>query len=340
MIVLEFVRQSIPGGWKQSPSGWISGNCPMCRARGHTSDTRKRGGIMFQDDRVQYNCFNCNYKTGWSPGKRINKALNDLLVEFGADPAQIQRVNFELLKENENPVAEFLTATEKKDAAKITWQPADLPTDAVTFNEVDTDKLTTSQLEAFMRAVQYVDDRGMSFYSGWMWTPYSHFKNRVILPFNYKNQVVGYTARWTGTPPDKTTPKYYHQMPKHFVYNLDAQHDHKYVIVTEGQMDALLVNGIATSGNTPSNVQCDIIDDYSTNKQIVVVPDADSAGLELINTAVNRGWAVSFPPWEKCKDAADAVEKYGRLFTVKSILDSVETNRTKIQLLARSYCRD
>jgi len=69
------------------------------------------------------------------------------------------------------------------------------------------------------------------------------------------------------------------------------------------------------------------------------VPDADSAGMDLVKTAIRRGWSVSFPPWESCKDAADAAVKYGRLFTVRSIIDSAETNTTKIQLLAKSYCR-
>ena len=84
---------------------------------------------MFQDDKVQYNCFNCNYKTGWSPGKRINTMLSDLLVAFGADPAQIQRVNFELLKENEKDqvAQQFISTTERKEKAKITWQPMELP---------------------------------------------------------------------------------------------------------------------------------------------------------------------------------------------------------------------
>ena len=339
MIVLDFVRQSIPGGWKQSPSGWTSGNCPMCHTRGHSRDTRGRGGIMFQDDKVQYNCFNCNYKTGWSPGKRINTILSDLLVAFGADPAQIQRVNFELLKENEKDqiAQQFISTTERKEKAKITWQPMELPNNATTFDKWDTDTLTPRQLESFIKAVQYVEERGMSFYNGWQWTPESHFRNRIILPFNYKGKTVGYTARWVGQTPDKATPKYYHQMPKHFVYNLDKQRTHKYTIVTEGQMDALLVNGIATSGNTPSNVQCDIIDDLK--KEVIVVPDADSAGMDLVKTAIRRGWSVSFPPWEGCKDTADAAVKYGRLFTVRSIIDSAQTNTTKIQLLAKSYCR-
>ena len=339
MIVLDFVRQSIPGGWKQSPSGWVSGNCPMCNTRGHSRDTRGRGGLAFDVDRVQYNCFNCNYKTGWSPGKRINKSLSDLLVAFGADPAQIQRVNFELLKENEKDqiAQQFISTTEKKKKAKITWKLTELPKDATELSKWDTSKLQPRQLESFIKAVQYIEERKMSFYDKWLWTPESHFRNRIILPFYYQKQIVGYTARWVGNTPDKATPKYYHQMPKNFVYGLDNQRSHQYTIVTEGQMDALLVNGVATSGNTPSDVQCDIIDDLK--KEVVVVPDADPAGIELVKTAIKRGWNVSFPPWEGCKDAADAVKKYGRLFTVRSILNATESNTTKIQILAKSYCR-
>jgi hypothetical protein len=339
MIVLDFVRQTLPGGWKQSPSGWISGNCPMCKTRGHKSDTRKRGGVMFQDDKVQYNCFNCGYKAGWSIGKRIGKNLNDLLLQFGADPAQIQRVNFELLKtqEQDQIAQQFIKAEEQKERTYIGWKPMFLPKNAVRFNEVDTSKLDEENLKKFTSAVQYIEDRGLSFYKDWRWTQHLHFKNRVILPFYYKRMIVGYTARWVGDTPDKNTPKYFNQMPKNFVYNLDSQYKHKYIIVTEGQIDALQVGGVALSGNAPSDIQCDIVDDLE--KQIIVVPDADSAGMALVKKAIKRGWSVSFPPWEGCKDAADAVEKYGRLFTVRSIIDSAETNTTKIQLLAKSYCR-
>ena len=101
MIVLDFIRQHMPYGWKQTPSGWISGNCTMCHTRGHSADKRGRGGIMFHDDKFQYNCFNCGFKTGWSVGKRINGRLTQLLKTFGADEADKQRVNFELLKQEE-----------------------------------------------------------------------------------------------------------------------------------------------------------------------------------------------------------------------------------------------
>ena len=338
MIALEFLRQQIPHGWRQTPSGWISGNCPMCATRGHRSDTRRRGGIMFVEDKFQYNCFNCGYKTGWSPGKRINDRLKDLLVQFGTDPAQIQRVNFELLKEAEAAdVAKQFIPTEKVEEVKFVWKQSELPPYSELLQEVDTATLTSEQLEKFIIACEYITTRNLDFYDKWYWSPHSHFVNRVILPFYYNGLVVGYTARWILPERASEMPKYYLQSPKNFVYNLDAQLNHEYVIVTEGQFDALSVGGIALNGNTPNPTQCSIIEQLG--KQIVLLPDFDKAGMETVKVAIKRGWNVSFPPWEDCKDASDAVAKYGRLFTVRSILDSVETSSTKIQIMAKSFCK-
>ena len=80
MIVLDFIRQQMPVGWKQTPSGWVSGNCPMCSTRGHSPDKRKRGGVMFHDDSFQYNCFNCGFKTSYRPGRYLNTRFRKLLT--------------------------------------------------------------------------------------------------------------------------------------------------------------------------------------------------------------------------------------------------------------------
>jgi hypothetical protein len=70
------------------------------------------------------------------------------------------------------------------------------------------------------------------------------------------------------------------------------------------------------------------------------LPDADAAGLKLVRQAIQRGWSVSFPPWEPdVKDANDAVQKYCKLFTVKSILDFSIDNSTKAEVMAKSYCK-
>ena len=60
--------------------------------------------------------------------------------------------------------------------------------------------------------------------------------------------------------------------------------------------------------------------------------------MKMVSKAIDRGWGVAFPEWDNCKDA-QTLMKYGRLYTVRSILDSASTNTTKIKVLAQGYCK-
>jgi DNA primase len=96
----------------------------------------------------------------------------------------------------------------------------------------------------------------------------------------------------------------------------------------------MAIDGVAILGNEVSEQQADIID--SLGREVIVVPDADRAGAKLVDAAVEYGWNVSYPIWHtECKDIGSAVEKYGKLFTIKSILAGKETSRLKIELLRK-----
>jgi hypothetical protein len=60
------------------------------------------------------------------------------------------------------------------------------------------------------------------------------------------------------------------------------------------------------------------------------------AGERLVTQALEYGWSVSFPVWrEECKDVAAAVQKYGKLFTMRTILNGRESSRLKIELMRK-----
>ena len=83
--------------------------------------------------------------------------------------------------------------------------------------------------------------------------------------------------------------------------------------------------------NTVSDAQARLI--RSLGKEITVVPDHDAAGIELVDRAVELGWAVSMPDWpDNIKDVNDAVVRMGRLATMTTIFRSRETTRLKIEL--------
>jgi hypothetical protein len=120
--------------------------------------------------------------------------------------------------------------------------------------------------------------------------------------------------------------------------------DSRFVIVVEGAFDAMSIDGVAVLSNECNETQADIID--SLGREVIVVPDFDRhvnkhgrsvwSGSKLVDQAIEYGWSVSFPVWhETCKDVNDAVVKYGRLYTLKTILDAKENSRLKIEIMKR-----
>jgi hypothetical protein len=161
------------------------------------------------------------------------------------------------------------------------------------------------------------------------------YAKRLVVPFTFNSEVIGWTGRHIA-PPDKSTPKYLHKMPSGYVFNIDlfADSTREIVIVVEGVFDAIAIDGVAVLGNHVTPEQAHLID--RLGKRVILCPDRDSAGKELIEEALALGWEVSFPPWHKdIKDAADAVAKYGRLLTVASIIKHSTNNKIKAQVKAK-----
>ncbi len=76
----------------------------------------------------------------------------------------------------------------------------------------------------------------------------------------------------------------------------------------------------------------------SLNKQVIVVPDRDTAGVKLMEEAMELGWSVSMPEWEAdVKDINDAILKYGRMFTLHTIVTSAEESELKIKLRSKKW---
>ena len=102
--------------------------------------------------------------------------------------------------------------------------------------------------------------------------------------------------------------------------------------------DALSINGLAVMHSTINDAQVRLI--RNLGKEIIVVPDQDLAGMELVDRAIELGWAVSIPDWpDNVKDVNDAVIKIGRIATLLTILQSRETSKIKIELRKRQLVK-
>lgn len=305
---------------RPSSQGWLTMNCPMCVHNGQgRPDTRHRGGFKFENDRVGYHCFNCNYTTGWRPGSRLGFKLIKLMRVLGIDEGEIQRLKIQLWDQVEEDIAP------EPAVFKVNWPSVEFPwpvTDQL--NESAQAYLASRQVLGLAPFVQ-TSERVLG------------MDNRVILPYTYGDKLVGYQARWIGEPPAKT-PKMISHRPAGYVFNLDAQNrKRKYTVVVEGEYDALSIGGVALMTNSINPEQAKVIEDLDTEP--VVLADRDSAGKELLTQAAALGWSASFPDWpEGVKDANDAVRQFGRIATLQSILTAIEPSPLKIKLLARRWC--
>jgi hypothetical protein len=335
----DFTISILPGKQKRTQSGWISINAPCCHHNGHNTDTRGRGGFLPNSNgAISYHCFNCGYKTSYTPGRTLSFKYRKLLKWLGATENDIQRLVIESVR-----LKNIVTPEENIEVEEFTFDPRSLPENA--HNIIELARSNTELSSQVVKVIQYVYDRSIdldayTFY--WSDLPEYKLNYRVIIPFYYNDKIVGYTAR---SVDDGIKPKYHSDHPGHFVFNLNKQHkDNSFVLVTEGPFDAMSIDGVSTQTNDISEQQADIIE--SLGKKVIVVPDFDKhinkqgrevwPGEVTIKRALEYGWSVSFPVWRsECKDVNDAVMKYGKLFTLKSILEGVESNSIKIQILMK-----
>lgn len=328
------ITTTLPAKRKQTPSGWISFDAPCCVHNGEGADKRKRGGIMFNGDgTVSYHCFNCGYTASFIPGRNLSYKMRKLLGWFGMPNSEITKIALEALRIKEETVVDG-------NALHIqmpVFEKKELPVGAKPIMEWhDWKALEPSGLDPeFIRAVEYiVNDRGLDLEDyDFMWTCEGSYKTRLIVPFYYQGDIVGYTARKLGDG----SPKYITDSQPGYVFNLDGQGwDRKFVIVCEGPFDAISVGGVAVLRNEVNDQQSMIIN--SLQREVIVVPDKDQSGQQLANDAVKYGWSVSFPIWpdSDIKDVADAVKRYGKIYTMQKIVHSKVTG-LKIQLLAKTY---
>jgi DNA primase len=242
--------------------------------------------------------------------------------QLGFDEAEIQRLALELLSQ-----ADLEQLVKREPEFK--WRP-DWP---------DFDPGFEFRPIADPVKLEYLEKRQLSDLAVWLETDYEYLglNQRIILPYTYENKLVGYLARYAGTVPEKVR-KYIRKAPAEYVFGLDnISLNSEYIIVSEGEFDALFTQGVSVGSNNISERQIQLIEEL--NIEPVVIPDRDLAGRDLVMRAADYGWSASFPEWEDCKDVSDAVLKYGRLFAVYSILQAVEHSPTKIRLMAKRYCK-
>lgn len=314
----ETINSFLPTKRKITPSGWISFNAPCCIHNGHSVDTRNRGGIIFNTDGLSYHCFNCGYKCSWQLGRNLSIKCKKFLEWLNIPNDIINKISLEIIKENQN------NDTNTRLVSLPKFQKTHLP---------DLSSLVDSTSPS--KILDYIAQRNLELNEYPLYYTNSiHYKDRLIIPFYFKKEIVGYTARSI----KNKTPKYLTNSQPGYIFNIDNQldNDKKFIILCEGPIDAIHTQGISVLGSEINEQQTLLIN--SLQKEVIVVPDRDTAGKKLMDKSLDEGWSVSMPAWgTNINDIGDAVDKYGRLLTLYSIIHAKEINSLKIKLGAKHW---
>ena len=311
----------LPAKRRPSPQGWLSFNAVCCTHNGQSADRRGRGGIKVTESGWSYHCFNCSYTASFMLGRSLSFKARRLLSWMGVPDSEIDMLNLESLRHRS--IHGILDDRQRVSNAisGIEFEEFD---DFPPYSELITpemplywDYIRKRQVPEDFPAMTAIKNDGIH----WV-RPF------VLIPFTHDNRVVGWTARFL----DGKAPKYINHSQPGYVFGTDLQHaDWRYVIVTEGIFDALSINGLALMHNTISDSQARLI--RTLGREVIVVPDQDVPGTELIDRAVELGYSVSIPEWpDHVKDVNDAVIEYGRLGALLTIMQARETSRIKIEL--------
>jgi hypothetical protein len=326
-LIADTLLNYLPGKRKHTPSGWIGFNAVCC------DDKRQRGGFIVNGgDAVSYHCFNCGFKCSWQPGRHISKNMNKFMRDLNIPDDIISQLRLEALRLDNNSTTEIRNVIPKFD-------PRAMPMDSLSMVEW-AENIAESDFsvpENLQKCIQYLIDRNIDpkcypFY----WTIKTGFSNRIIIPFLYKGEIVGWTARAT----NDAQPKYLSEQQPGYVFNLDNQTDEReFVFVCEGPFDALSIDSCALLGAEIKDSQHWLL--KQLGKEIVLIPDRDAAGKATLEQALALEWSVSMPDWpDGIKDVNDAVIKLGKLATMWLIVSAKESNNLKIQLRAKKWFQE
>jgi hypothetical protein len=311
-------------------------NAVCCHNRGHRPDSRSRGNLKFgSDGEIGGNCYNCGFKFKFD-GLHISDSFESWLGWLGIERGQIQAVKIGLL-------ARKVEGAERGHHSvdllhNPSWPSVDLPGDAEPIEQLLEQGCDDQD---FLTAVDYLANRGTDLVTGYSYSWSNSTKNqlnkRIVIPFLHKGRIVGWTARYAGSPPGGV-PRYWNSsVPAGYLFNQDVLgKERHWVLVCEGPFDAIAVQGVSALGSTMSYLQIQTL--INSQQRPVILPDRQRANQHLIDLALNFGWGVSFPDWEgHIKDAADACKAYGQIYTITSALQSITHNPIEIGIKRKMF---
>ncbi|MCB1711392.1 MAG: hypothetical protein KDH96_02570 [Candidatus Riesia sp.] len=308
---------------------WLNVKCPVC------NDYKIRAGFTFTNNGecCTYHCFNHSSCGGaYSPHETagfMSHNFKRVMSCFGISEIDIKQLIFD----------NHLLYGDKQHKNEINNNPI-RPSKLIFpnyFNELTKDtKSEFGQECLFYLKQRFIDIDTYKFYFTEQ-TKNDAWNYRLIIPTFYKQDLVHYQGRDILDIHEKRYLKISAPIDN-VLYNMNElfRSTKEALLLVEGVFDGLCLtnNFVAITSSNITSGQLKWL--KTTSRRVIVVPDIDTSGLELIQQSINNGLEVSFPKLPLNTDINENVRKFGQLFVLKEIFSNIykeDDARIRLELL-------
>jgi len=323
-------------------NGWQAVLCKVCNDAGRKG---KRAGFRFDlGGVVGYHCFNCGHKAKYDPSssKNLSRAMKQVLTSFSVPEEVIQQINFEALKLRDLHLVNGETIP--NPIQDIEPAAISLPSHFYPLTSAGPNDIWAQLASAYLELDRGVDPKSYPFMLAEKTgdPELDRWFKRIIIPIYKDETPIFFIGRdLTGKNIKKYLSPSFSKEKVIYGYSELLRETDEPLYIVEGWFDAFAINGVAVLGNEISKAQTAWLN--RSHRKKVYIPDRFGDGQMAAQQALDLGWSIATPginTWTKdIKDMNDAVKKYGRMFVMKSIAETIADGFTARVNLGM-YCKN
>ena len=319
MSIEDIIKSHLFFNFGTASNGWHRIYCEVCgdgkRVKG------PRGGWLFQDKLAFYHCFNCGIDGSFDPDREhcFSKNMKSILEKFSIPIDECRKLCISSLKSTSKEVKP------SKDEIKF----IELPDHILPISKFSTDVIRNAN--TFLQSNYGLSVDSYPFHMSTGITNNENilekssvkfWLNRIIIPFYKNGKLIYYKGRdITGNSKIKYLAPEIKKTNIIFNYDQIFTPTELPLFVVESEFDAINLNGCAVMQNKLSKGQIKTLN--KSNRKKIIVPDFGGDYNTLAEQAISEGWSVAIPKFGDCKDVSESIVKFGKLYTLRSIMRNV-----------------
>lgn len=283
----------------------INARCPIC---GDSKKTirKRRFTVTYEDGNAFYNCFNCDASGTFAELVSLLKG-----IPIGEAIKQVETIEFDDIKKILNKKPKEVEVAEQKDDDEL----SEILEDCISVDDEVTDYYPKMYKKAL---IKFIEDRKIPKEYKLFVAIKGEYMGRIIIPIYHNDDIVYFQGRaiskdaylkFMNPEVDKTG----------IIMNVDKFKRDKYIIVTEGIVDAMMIEGhqgTCVLGGSVSDEFLSTLFKY-TDKGVIIAVDNDERGkmerTKLLNSQHGKKLRYFTPP--------KGIKDINELKVVKNIQD-------------------